>query len=108
MRRLSYFKRASRRFLQGTRHRTPAEAVEAGSRTLEQWVNILSEERELEGVFVQERKMRLQHRRLGGDHAAVQAAPDVQTIQAVQTVQAAPAEPLQMLAGTSSMHALNI
>jgi hypothetical protein len=67
MRRLSYFKRASRRFLQGTRHRTPAEAVEAGTRTLEQWVTVLSEERELEGQFVQERKIRLQQRRV--DHA---------------------------------------
>jgi hypothetical protein len=67
MRRLSYYKRASRRFLQGTRHRTPAEAVEAGSRTLEQWVTLLSEERELEGQFMQERKMRQQQRRV--DHA---------------------------------------
>jgi hypothetical protein len=67
MRRLSYYKRASRRFLQGTRHSTPAEAVEAGSRTLEQWVTLLSEERELEGQFMQERKMRQQQRRV--DHA---------------------------------------
>ncbi len=67
MRRLSYYKRASRRFLQGTRHRTPAEAVEAGSRTLEQWVTLLSEERELEGQYVQERKIRLHQRRV--DHA---------------------------------------
>jgi hypothetical protein len=64
MRRLSYYKRASRRFLQGTRHRTPAEAVEAGTRTLEQWVTLLSEERELEGQFVQERKMRQNQRRI--------------------------------------------
>jgi hypothetical protein len=64
MRRLSYFKRASRRFLQGTRHRTPAEAVAAGTRTLEQWVSLLSEERELEGQFVQERKMRQHQRRV--------------------------------------------
>jgi hypothetical protein len=63
MRRLSYYKRTSRRFLQGTRHRTPAEAVEAGSRTLEQWVTLLSEERELEGQYVQERKMRQHQRR---------------------------------------------
>jgi hypothetical protein len=67
MRRLSYYKRASRRFLQGTRHRTPAEAVEAGTRTLEQWVGLLSEEREFEGQYVQERKMRLNQRRV--DHA---------------------------------------
>jgi hypothetical protein len=64
MRRLSYFKRASRRFLQGTRHRTPAEAVEAGTRTLEQWVSLLSEERELEGQYLQERKMRQHQRRV--------------------------------------------
>ena len=64
MRRLSYYKRASRRFLQGTRHRTPAEAVEAGTRSLEQWVNILSEERELEGAYLQERKLRQQQRRV--------------------------------------------
>jgi hypothetical protein len=90
MRRLSYFKRASRRFLQGTRHRTPAEAVEAGSRTLEQWVNILSEERELEGVFVQERKVRLQQRRSG-------IGP-----------QASHPEPMPMLAPTSTVRALNV
>jgi hypothetical protein len=72
MRRLSYFKRASRRFLNGTRYRTPAEAVEAGSRTLEQWVSMLSEERELEGAYLLERKLRLQQRRLGINQAAVQ------------------------------------
>jgi hypothetical protein len=64
MRRLSYFKRASRRFLQGTRHRTPAEAVEAGTRTLEQWVTLLSEERELEALYVGERKVRQNQRRM--------------------------------------------
>jgi hypothetical protein len=63
MRRLSYYKRASRSFLQGTRHRTPAEAVEAGTRTLEQWVMLLSEERDLEGQYVQEHKMRQHQRR---------------------------------------------
>ena len=73
MRRLSYFKRASRRFLTGTRHHTPAEAVEAGARTLEQWVNTLSEERELEGAYQIERKMCLQQRRFGIDQLEVQA-----------------------------------
>ena len=72
MRRLSYFKRASRRFLTGTRHRTPAEAVEAGSRTLEQWVNVLSEERELEGAYQIERKMHLQQRRFRTNQPEVQ------------------------------------
>lgn len=75
MRRLSYFKRASRRFLTGTRHRTPAEAVEAGARTLEQWVNTLSEERELEGAYLIERKMRLQQRRFGIDQPGVEVEP---------------------------------
>jgi hypothetical protein len=65
MRRLSYLKRASRRFLNGTAHRTPFDAVEAGSRTLEQWVNLLSDERELEQDYLLERKMRHQHRRIG-------------------------------------------
>jgi hypothetical protein len=72
MRRLSYFKRASRRFLHGTRHRTPAEAVEAGTRTLEQWVNVLSEERELENGYLLERKM--QQRRTGTRQAHVEPA----------------------------------
>ena len=72
MRRLSYFKRASRRFLTGTRHRTPAEAVEAGARTLEQWVYVLSEERELENDYLLERKIRLQQRRSGNEQPAEQ------------------------------------
>jgi hypothetical protein len=48
MRRNPYFKRASKRFLLGSKFRTPFEAVEAGARTLEEWSRLLLEERELE------------------------------------------------------------
>ena len=53
MRRISYMKRAARKFLEGTRFRTPVEAVEAGVRTLTHWVDTLNLERErdkLEGA----------------------------------------------------------
>jgi hypothetical protein len=46
MRRVNYMKRASRKFLEGTRYRTPADAVEAGVKTLTQWVDALNTERE--------------------------------------------------------------
>jgi hypothetical protein len=42
-----YVRRAKRRFLQGLWHRTPIDAVLAGKRTLEQWTDLLNEEREL-------------------------------------------------------------
>jgi hypothetical protein len=58
MYRSPYFKRASKRFLTGSRFRTPCEAVEAGARTLEEWSRILLEERELEQVFAQRRLLR--------------------------------------------------
>jgi hypothetical protein len=48
MRRSDYFKRASKRFLEGTRCTCPCDAVESGRRTLEQWAAILSEERDIE------------------------------------------------------------
>jgi hypothetical protein len=89
VRRLSYFQRASRQFLNGTRHRTPAEAVEAGSRTLEQWVNLLSEERELEGAHVLERKTRQQQRHIGIDQAQVDA---VQAITLQHSSRVSPAQ----------------
>ena len=54
MRRHKYTKRASQRFLQGTRYRTPVEAVEAGVRTLEEWTDILAEEREAEYRYLME------------------------------------------------------
>jgi hypothetical protein len=48
MRRNPYFKQAAKRFLIGSRFKTPYEAVEAGARTLEEWSRVLLEERELE------------------------------------------------------------
>jgi hypothetical protein len=48
MKRVNYMKRAAKRFLEGTRFRTPVDAVEAGARTLDQWADFLSEEREIE------------------------------------------------------------
>jgi hypothetical protein len=51
MRRSSYLKRASRRFLDGTKFKTPFEAVEAGARNLNVWSRLLAEEREIEEVY---------------------------------------------------------
>jgi hypothetical protein len=48
MRRSDYWKRASKRFLAGSRFKIPCEAVEAGTRTLEEWTRMLREEREIE------------------------------------------------------------
>ena len=48
MKRANYLIRASRRFLEGSRFKAPVEAVEAGERTLELWVSVLTEEREVE------------------------------------------------------------
>jgi hypothetical protein len=58
MYRSPYFKRASKRFLNGSRFKTPFEAVDAGARTLEEWSRLLLEERELEQVFAQRRLLR--------------------------------------------------
>jgi hypothetical protein len=56
MKRISYLKRASKRFLDGTKFKSPIAAVEAGVRSLENWVEILVEERE------NETQMMLEHR----------------------------------------------
>ena len=56
MKRISYLKRASQRFLHGTKFKSPIAAVEAGVRSLENWVEILVEERE------NETQMMLEHR----------------------------------------------
>jgi hypothetical protein len=53
MKRQSYLRRATRRFLEGTRYRVPVEAVAAGIRTLEAWASILDEEREIEQAKIQ-------------------------------------------------------
>jgi hypothetical protein len=44
----NYLRRSTNRFLGFTRYRSPFEAVLNGVRTLEQWADILNEERELE------------------------------------------------------------
>ena len=48
MKRINYMKRATQRFLSGTKHRSPVEAVEAGVRSLTDWAEMLAEEREFE------------------------------------------------------------
>ncbi len=48
MRKINYMKRAAKRFLAGTSFRIPVEVVEAGVKTLTEWVDILSEEREFD------------------------------------------------------------
>ena len=55
MRRTSYMKRASQRFLFATKFRSPVEAVEAGARSLLDWTRLLAEERDLEAQYLQER-----------------------------------------------------
>jgi hypothetical protein len=59
MRTSVYYKRASKKFLAGTKHNTPCEAVESGTKTLLEWSNILEEERHkdlLVRVEVQQRR----------------------------------------------------
>ena len=48
MKRINYMRRATQRFLAGTKHRSPVEAVEAGVRSLTDWAQMLAEEREFE------------------------------------------------------------
>jgi hypothetical protein len=55
MKRTSYMKRASQRFLEGTRFRSPVEAVEAGVRSLIDWTQLLAEERECAMQYLLER-----------------------------------------------------
>jgi hypothetical protein len=56
MKRISYLKRASKRFLEGTKFKSPIAAVEAGVRTLESWVEILVEECENETLMILEHR----------------------------------------------------
>jgi hypothetical protein len=48
MKRINYMRRATQRFLSGTKYRSPVEAVEAGVRSLTDWAEMLAEEREFE------------------------------------------------------------
>jgi hypothetical protein len=58
---VGYIRRAARRFLEGTRCRTPEEAVNTGIRSLEEWVDILRMERDAARVVLE--------RLPGGDEA---------------------------------------
>jgi hypothetical protein len=44
----NYLKRAKKRFLQGLWHTSPVDAVLAGKRTLEEWVDIVADEHDIE------------------------------------------------------------
>jgi hypothetical protein len=44
----AYLKRAKKRFLQGLWYASPVDAVLAGKRTLEEWVDIVAFEHDLE------------------------------------------------------------
>jgi hypothetical protein len=59
MKRTSYLKRASKRFLDGTKFKSPVAAVEAGVRTLESWAEILLEERENETQHILEHRQKI-------------------------------------------------
>jgi hypothetical protein len=59
MKRTNYMKRATTRFLEGTKFRTPVEAVEAGVRSLGDWADMLAEERELETLQNSQDRRRL-------------------------------------------------
>lgn len=48
MKQAGYLKRATKKFLYGTKFRSPVEAVEAGMRDLGEWADTLTNERELE------------------------------------------------------------
>ncbi len=56
MRRSAYYKRAAKRFLAGTRFKAPFEAVIAGAKTLEDWADALTLEREAEDNYEAERR----------------------------------------------------
>ena len=64
MRRTSYLKRASRRFLEGTKFKTPYQAVEAGACSLTSWSRLLAEEREVEEAYQLARKNAERERRV--------------------------------------------
>jgi hypothetical protein len=63
MRRSSYLKRASKQFLEGTRFKSPVEAVEAGVRSLYLWAELLRQEREAEQVYLASRAAQRGNRR---------------------------------------------
>ena len=74
MKRTSYLKRARRRFLEGTRCKSPLEAVEAGLRTLCQWADVLAEEREAENHHLLQRRNLERSATLGGRRVRARSA----------------------------------
>ncbi len=62
MRRCAYYKRAAKKFLAGTRFKSPFEAVMAGVKTLEDWADTLTLEREIEEQYDQERREKRKQR----------------------------------------------
>jgi hypothetical protein len=63
MRTSVYYKRASKRFLTGTRFKNPCDAVEAGAKTLLEWTQVLEEERNQFLVIQEQSVMRRQQRK---------------------------------------------
>jgi hypothetical protein len=70
MRRSAYYKRAAKKFLAGTRFKAPFEAVMAGVKTLEDWADMLTLEREIEEQYDQERREKRKQR-----YSSVNASP---------------------------------
>lgn len=56
MKQVGYLKRATRKFLHGTKFRSPVEAVEAGIRSLGDWADTLTNERELDSSATPRRR----------------------------------------------------
>ena len=50
--RKKFLRRASRRFCKGTPFQAPIKVVEAGLRSLEEWVDVLAEEREAHRAYL--------------------------------------------------------
>lgn len=53
IRRESYLQYARRLFLEGSRHRAPIEAVEAGERSISEWCHCLNRARLLYGLTLE-------------------------------------------------------
>ncbi len=64
MKQAGYLKRATKKFLHGTKFRSPVEAVEAGIRDLGDWADTLTNERELEAVSPSRRSQRSPQREI--------------------------------------------
>jgi hypothetical protein len=58
----AYLKRAKKRFLAGLWYSSPVEAVIAGKRTLEEWVDVVAQERDLEIEIKSGRRHNIQAR----------------------------------------------